>query len=238
MPSSSHGTGTNSTSSGRHEARSALLNYCAEEGVLLIEDDPYGQLRYIGEPLPSLLELETESADFDASATGGVVYVGTFSKILMPGLRVGFAIGPTHVIDKLVEAKQAADLHTSTLNQWIVLELCQMGFIEEFVPRLCREYRARRDAMLCALDKHLPETFSWTRPEGGMFLWLRLPENLDAALRLTAALGKKVAFVPGQEFHADGAGKNTIRLNFSGATPERIEIGIARLAQALLAPKP
>jgi DNA-binding transcriptional MocR family regulator len=152
----------------------------------------------------------------------------------MPGLRVGWVAGPSPVIDKIVQAKQAADLHTSSLAQALVLELVTDGFLNVHVPRLCQEYCARRDTMLAALQAHMPPGVTWTRPEGGMFLMGRLPEAWDGGEVLGRALARKVAFVPGAEFHLNGAGRNTIRLNFTYANPPLIEEGIKRLAAVLM----
>jgi 2-aminoadipate transaminase len=149
----------------------------------------------------------------------------------MPGLRLGWVIGPEPVINRLVLAKQAADLHTSTLNQYLALELLNAHYLEEFVPHLIHEYKRRRDTMLGALEQHLSGAAKWTRPKGGMFLFVTLPEGMDAAKLLPRALEQRVAYVPGEEFHVDGSGKNTLRLNFSNPSPERIEEGIKRLAQ-------
>jgi 2-aminoadipate transaminase len=216
----------------RHRLAALLREY----DVGLVEDNPYGELRYTGQPLPHLLQLD--AAAQPASGPGNhVIYVGTFSKVLMPGLRLGWAIAAREVIDKLVQAKQAADLHTSTLNQHLALELLSQGFLEKFLPLLRQTYRQRRDRMLTALEKHFPKPVSWTHPDGGMFLLARLAKGQDAGALLPAALARKVAFVPGEEFHLNGDGRNTLRLNFSNTQPEQIEIGIRCLAEAL-APGP
>src|SRR5262249_28442492 len=151
---------------------------------------------------------------------------GSFSKMLAPGLRLGWIVAPSFVTEKLVQAKQAADLHTSTLNQLIVMELLATGILDEHLDLLRAEYRLRRDAMLAALTRYFPEDISWTCPSGGMFLLVTLPDHMDAAALLPTALEKKVAFVTGEHFHLDGKGKNTFRLNFSNASPELIETGI------------
>lgn len=192
--------------------------------VPLVEDDPYGELRFEGDPLPDIFHFSPEM----------VIRVGTFSKVLMPGLRVGWVIAPEPVIDRLVRAKQAADLHTSSLCQALVWELVQSGFLDDHVKRLRAEYRRRRDAMLNALERHLGyQMADWTRPAGGMFLMLRLRGVLEARDLLSRALKRQVAFVPGEEFHLDGAGRNSIRLNFTHAPPSVIEVGIRRLAEAI-----
>jgi 2-aminoadipate transaminase len=208
--------------------RVRLVALARRFSTVLIEDDPYGELRYEGKPLPSLLALDATHRPGLGLDTR-VIYTGTFSKTLMPGLRVGWVIAPRPVIEKLTQAKQAADLHTSTLSQHLVLELLSRDFLRDFVPVLRRHYRRRRDAMLAALKKYFPNGASWTHPRGGMFLWVHLPESMDASRLLPTALAQGVAFVPGEAFHLNGRGKNTLRLNFSSVTPERIDAGIKTL---------
>ncbi len=215
-------------SAGRR-ARSGDASQAREIKTALVEDDPYGALRYSGEALPSLLELDARGDAAGALQTC-VIHLRTFSKTLAPGLRVGWVIAPAEVIDKLVQAKQAADLHTSTLCQHVILQLLRDGVLEQQVPKLCAAYRQRRDTMLSALAKYFPPGIAWTRPEGGMFLLVTLPPHCKAKALLERALEQKVAFVPGDDFHLDGTGANTMRLNFSNATPERIEEGVRRLA--------
>lgn len=211
--------------------REQLVALARKHSIALVEDDPYGALRYCGRALPSLLELDArnQAADFDSR----VIYTGTFSKVLMPGLRVGWVIAPRTVIEKLTQAKQAADLHTSTLSQYLTLELVSRGFLEEFLPVLRGTYGQRRDAMLEALEKYFPKSATWTLPEGGMFLLVTLPEHFNTGELLPAALRRRVAYVPGEEFHLQHAGKNTLRLNFSNSRPERIAVGIKRLGSLL-----
>jgi Transcriptional regulators containing a DNA-binding HTH domain and an aminotransferase domain (MocR family) and their eukaryotic orthologs len=212
------------------ERRESLVALLREYNVALLEDNPYGELRFDGEALPHLLEIE-------GAKSGGipnhVMYSGTFSKVLMPGLRVGWVIAAPEVIDKLGMAKQAADLHTSTLCQYAALELLRRGFLDEFVPLLCKSYGQRRDLMLSALEKHFGAKATWNRPEGGMFLLVTLPANYDTTKLLASALEQNVAYVPGEEFHMNGEGKNTMRLNFSNARPEQIQEGIRRLASVI-----
>jgi 2-aminoadipate transaminase len=212
--------------------RSGGASEVREVRPALVEDDPYGELRYSGEALPSLLELDAR-ADAAGALDTCVIHLGTFSKTLAPGLRVGWVIAPAEVIDKLVQAKQAADLHTSTLCQHVILQLLRDGVLEQQLPKLCVAYRQRRDTMLAALAKNFPHGTTWTRPEGGMFLLVTLPPRCQAKALLERALEQKVAFVPGDDFHLDGTGANTMRLNFSNATPERIEEGVRRLALLL-----
>ena len=204
--------------------RKKLIEHARTSGAAVVEDDPYRELSYDGDLPPTMIELD-----------GGqnVVYTSTFSKVIAPGLRVGWVIGHEALIEKLVQAKQGMDLHTSTFNQLLVLELLRRGIWEKQIPRLRGAYRERRDAMLQALEKHFPKDVHWTRPAGGMFLMVHLPPRLSAAELLPACLEKNVAFVPGEEFYLNGAGKNTLRLSFSNASPERIAEGIRRLASLI-----
>jgi len=207
-----------------------LVRWARSHGVILVEDDPYGDLRSEGAHLPSLLELDAAAAPGPA-APRHVIRVGTFSKTLAPGLRVGWAIAPPEAIDRLVCAKQGADLHTSTFNQYLILHALRSGVVEHQLPRLCQAYRQRRDTMLAALEKHFPRGTKWTHPAGGLFLMVNFPGSHDTNDLLAAALAGGVAFVPGGEFHLDETGRNTMRLNYSNASPERIDEGIARLAR-------
>ncbi len=215
--------------------RNTLVRFAQQRGIALIEDDPYGTLRYEGNPSQSLLELDAISGHSvrGDDGPGNVIQVGTFSKVLVPGLRVGWVIAAEPVIEKLVLAKQSADLHTSSLGQHLVAELLQRGALDRQIPKLCAAYRLRRDAMLAALEKYLPAEARWTRPAGGMFLLASLPADMNAQALLAESLRHDVAFVPGEEFHLDGQGKHTIRLNFSNAQPELIEEGIRRLGEAM-----
>ena len=216
------------------ERRHRLIELADRYGVPIIEDDPYGQLRYEGQHLPSVVVLDSQSRD-DCNLTyrGNVIYLSTFSKILAPGLRLGWVIAPAEVIRKLVVAKQAADLHTSTFTQMIAYEVARGGFIDRHVPQIRDVYGHRRDVMLAAMDRYFPPEVDWTQPQGGLFLWGILPKYLDAADVLKTAVEHKVAFVPGEPFHPTGGGKNTMRINFSYSTPENIEEGIYRLGQVL-----
>jgi 2-aminoadipate transaminase len=209
------------------QRRQAVIRALCEANVPVVEDSPYVDLRYEGEPMLTLFALAAETGGFQDH----VLHVGTFSKILMPGLRLGWVLGPEEVIDKLVQAKQATDLHTSAFNQHLALELIREGFLEEHIPVLRREYARRRDAMLAALRQSMPPDVSWTRPDGGMFLMLRLPRGLDAEQLLPHALEQNVAFVPGADFHVDGTGSDTLRLNFTNVSPNRIAEGVKRLAR-------
>lgn len=214
------------------ERRQYLIEATTRYGIPIVEDDAYARLRFEGEQLPSLLSLAGRMQPA-SEYQGQVIHLGTFSKILSPGLRLGWIIAPTPLISKLVQAKQGTDLHTPTFTQMIAYEMASQGFVEEHIPLIRQTYRTRRDAMLEALLEHFPEDTTWTRPQGGMFLWATLPEGMDSAEILKAAVQQRVAFVPGVAFHPCGGGENTMRLNFSNASPEKIHEGIARLGRVL-----
>jgi 2-aminoadipate transaminase len=214
------------------ERRQKIIELADRYGVPIIEDDPYGQLRYEGEDLPAVELLDSQMRKSSGNYTGNVIYLSTFSKILAPGLRLAWAIAPKEVIRKLSLAKQGTDLHTSTFNQIVAHEVGQHGFIDRHVKVIQETYRERRNAMLDALDEHMPDGISWTKPQGGLFLWVTLPEKIDSTAMLQEAISEKVAYVPGEFFHSDGSGKNTMRLNFSFCKPEIINEGISRLGKA------
>ncbi len=216
------------------ERRRKLIELADKYGVPIIEDDPYGQLRYEGEHIPSLVTLDSEYRGKDGGMySGNVIYLSTFSKLLAPGLRLAWVIAPEQVIRKLVMAKQAADLHTASFNQYVAYEVGKGGFLDEHVKVIRAVYKERRDVMLEMMDEVFPPEVHWTRPQGGMFLWGILPEWMDAAEVLKAAIERKVAFVPGAAFHACGGGQNTMRINFSYSSPETIREGISRLGTTL-----
>lgn len=208
--------------------RECLIEMADRFGVPIIEDDPYGQLRYEGDHLPSLVVLDARARDGKAFS-GNVIYLSTFSKILAPGLRLAWVIAPAEVIQKLVQAKQGADLHTGTFVQMVAHELAQGGFLDKHVLHIRSVYGIRRDAILSALGKYMPQGVTWTKPQGGLFIWVALPERLNATEILKAAIDELVAFVPGAAFFDDNSGHNTMRLNFSNATLEQIDEGISRL---------
>ncbi|MDC7701705.1 aminotransferase-like domain-containing protein [Vogesella indigofera] len=203
----------------RHE----LVAQAKELGILLVEDDPYGELSYSGDHLPSLHSLNPDD----------VIYLGSFSKILAPGLRLGYIIAPEAIHLKLVQAKQATDLHTPSFTQRIAYEALRSGLLDSHLPIIRQRYSAQCQAMLEALARHMPDGIHWSRPEGGMFIWLELPEDMDAEDLLQKAVAHSVAFVPGAPFYASSPHRNTMRLAFVTVPPERIEQGISVLGQLI-----
>lgn len=211
--------------------REKLLDLAETLDCAIIEDAAYQALRYDGEDVPPLLALElARKGDLEACRT---IYCGSFSKTLSPGLRVGWVVAAKPVISQLVLMKQAADLHSATINQMAIHSVAEACF-DIHVTTVRAAYRARRDAMLAALARHMPEGVTWTRPEGGMFVWVTLPRDCDSAALLPRAIETyDLAYVPGRAFFADGTGTNTLRLSFSCATPEQIDQGMQRLGQLL-----
>ncbi|MBI1772791.1 MAG: PLP-dependent aminotransferase family protein [Burkholderiales bacterium] len=207
------------------ERRYELVETCARMGIPLVEDNPYGDLCYSGEPLPKMLNMNP----------GGVIYMGSFSKVLTPGIRLGYVVGPTPLIRKLEQAKQAADLHTAQLTQMVVYEVIKDGFLSEHIPTIRTLYAKQCNAMLDAMSKHFPEGVRWTKPEGGMFIWVTLPEHMDSKQLLDEAIQQNVAFVPGGPFYANNPEKNTLRLSFVTVSPERINEGIEKLGKLIKA---
>jgi 2-aminoadipate transaminase len=216
------------------ERRKRLVLLADQYGVPIVEDDPYGQLRYDGDHIPSVATLDSRYRnDNDGEYTGNVIYLSTFSKLLAPGLRLAWVIAPPQVVRKLVMTKQAADLHTSSFNQHVAYEVAKGGFLDEHVKVIRATYKQRRDVMIEMMEEMFPAGVTWSKPQGGMFLWGVLPESVDAAEVLKVAVERKVAFVPGAAFHPNGGGKNTMRLNFSFSNPEYIREGIERLGLTL-----
>ncbi|CAN7487343.1 PLP-dependent aminotransferase family protein [Rhizobium sp. LjRoot30] len=209
------------------EDREKVLVLAEELDIAVIEDAAYQSLRYDGEPVPPILALEiARKGSIEDTRT---IYCGSFSKTLAPGLRVGFIVGNAQVIRKLVLMKQAADLHSSTINQMAIAHVAENGFDAQ-VAKIKAAYSQRRNSMLAALQKYMPAGVEWTKPEGGMFVWVTLPKGMDGAKLLAKSLETaKVAFVPGQAFFADGSGANTLRVSFSCANDEMIDEGIKRL---------
>jgi len=206
------------------ERRQRLVELARRRELLVVEDNPYGLLRYSGEPLPPLYQLD--GGDF-------VLYIGTFSKILSPGIRLGWAVAPPPVMEKIVLGKQASDLCTSTLTQYFVREYFAEGRWREYIEDLVGIYRQRRDAMLEALREHFPAQATWTEPEGGLFIWATLPSYIDTSDLLAKALREDVAFVPGQAAYVDGRGQSSMRLNFSGVDEDEIREGIRRIGKVI-----
>ena len=203
--------------------RAALVDAARAARLPLVEDNPYGDLWFDAAPPPPLAARWAE----------GTVYLGSFSKVLAPGLRLGYVIAPKALCPKLLQAKQAADLHTPGFNQRVVHEVIRDGFLRSHVPTIRARYKAQRDAMRAALETHLPAGCRWTVPSGGMFFWLELPDDVDAVALLPRAVELGMAYVPGAAFYASAPRLNTLRLSFVTAAPAEIERGVALLAQAL-----
>jgi 2-aminoadipate transaminase len=201
--------------------RRRLVEVAAERELLVLEDNPYGLLRYEGEPLPTLMTLS--GGDF-------IIYLGTFSKILSAGLRLGWAVAPAPVLAKMNLGKQGADLCSSSLTQHFVSAYFAEGRWEPYLESLKDLYRGRRDTLLAALDEHFPPEATWTSPEGGLFVWATLPDGLDSKAMMPRAIAARVAYVPGTGFYADGTGAANMRLNFSYSEPARLREGVRRLA--------
>ncbi|HEX2436185.1 MAG TPA: PLP-dependent aminotransferase family protein [Solirubrobacterales bacterium] len=206
------------------ERRRRLIEIAREREVLVIEDNPYGLLRFEGRELPPLYQLD--GGDY-------VIYLGTFSKILSPGIRLGWCVAPPPVMEKIVLGKQAADLCTSTLTQYFVAEYFAEGRWRTYIDDLVGIYRARRDAMLDALSAHFPDQAEWTRPAGGLFVWATLPDYIDTGDLLAKALREDVAFVPGAAAYVDGRGSSSMRLNFSGSDESEIHEGVRRIGSVV-----
>ena len=207
------------------ERRVALVEACARLGVPLIEDDPYGALSYRGEPLPKMVAMNPN----------GVIYMGSFSKVLTPGIRLGYVVAPLPLVRKLEQAKQAADLHTAQLTQMVVHEVVKDGFLAQHIPTIRALYAQQCQVMLDAMAQHFPSSVTWTRPEGGMFIWVTLPRHIDSMKLLDEAIAEHVAFVPGAPFYANEAQHNTLRLSFVTVPPEKIREGIAKLGGLIAA---
>ncbi len=206
------------------ERREQLAEIATKLNLPVVEDDPYGQLRYEGEDLPPICTYIPERT----------LYLGTFSKTLAPGLRLGWIVCPEVLMKRLVQAKQGADLHTGTFVQYVANDICQRGFLKQHVKRLREAYKRRRDTMLDALAEFWPDECSWTHPDGGLFLWAQVPKGVDTRDFLKQAVAEKVAYVPGVHFYPnEDGGFNAMRLNFSYCSPDTIVEGIRRLGLAL-----
>ncbi len=208
------------------EKRLRLLEIASREGLLVVEDMPYRGLRFSGENKPAVASLDKEDR---------VILLFTFSKLLSAGLRLGAMAAKAEIVDKFVAMKQATDLCTPSLTQRLAARFMEEHSLTEHIRKICPRYREKRDAMVRALSQHMPggEDISWTEPEGGLFVWLRLPKEVDARQMVDRALEHKVAYVPGEPFFVDGSGQNTLRLSFSLVSPEQIEEGISRLSQVI-----
>lgn len=233
LPTFQNPTGVTMSMSRREE----VVEIASSMGVPIVEDDPYGQLRFAGESLPSLAAIDAARyAENDEDAgyvKGDVLYLRTFSKTLAPGLRLAWAVCPPEIAEQLVMAKQGADLHTNALAQTMAYEFMRRGWLPAQVRRIRDTYLARRNAMCDAIEAYFPEAIHYTRPEGGLFLWVTLPEGVDAVELLREATEQKVAFVPGGPFFANGGGDNTLRLSFASVPCETIREGIERLGAVI-----
>jgi 2-aminoadipate transaminase len=212
------------------ERRHELLEIAREFDLIIVEDNPYGMLRFEGEPLPTLAALEQEQEGY---LVDRVVYLGTFSKIFAPGVRLGWVHAQPGILHKINIGKQGADLCSSNLSQMMISSYFQNADWRAYVKRLSTMYKERRDAMLDALAEFMPKEVHWTHPEGGLFVWATLPSYLDATAMLPRAIARNVAYVPGEGFYAGGSGKNHMRLNFSFVEPERIRRGIELLSEVI-----
>jgi 2-aminoadipate transaminase len=216
------------------DRRKQLIEVADRYGVPIIEDDPYGQLRYEGENLPSIVTMDNDYRQNGSNEyRGNVIYLSTFSKTLAPGLRLAWVIAPATVIRKLAQAKQGADLHTATFNQIVAFEVARGGFLDRHIWLIRRVYGERRNIMLDAMEELFPPGVTWTKPKGGLFLWGMLPKGMNTTEVFKVAVKRNVAFVPGTSFFALGGGENTMRLNFSYSNPDQIQTGIERLASVL-----
>jgi 2-aminoadipate transaminase len=206
------------------DRRKRLVELAVEHATFIIEDDPYGELRFEGEDITPIYALHKENT----------IYLSTFSKTLAPGLRLGWIVAPERALAKVIHAKQGADLNTSQLVQHLAYDICQRGLIRTHVRRIRKVYKERRDAMLQAMEEHFPPEVTWIRPQGGLFLWARMPEHADSRELLKLAIEEKVSFVPGSAFYPGGDdGLCCMRLNFSYSRPQLIEEGILRLSRAI-----
>ena len=206
------------------ERRKALVAAALEHDLLIVEDDPYGELIFEGERLPSL---------FTLAKGKNVIYLSSFSKTIAPGFRVAYTAGDAEMLKKMVIAKQGSDLQTNTFGQYIVNEYLESGHYQTSIDVIRDTYRGRRDAMIAAMEQEFPSALAWNRPSGGMFLWVTLPTHWDAKEILERCLEQNVAFVPGQEFFPDGSGRNTLRMNFSSPSLENIREGVKRMGKVL-----
>ncbi|MDR3186724.1 MAG: PLP-dependent aminotransferase family protein [Christensenellaceae bacterium] len=207
------------------EKRKALAVLASKYNIIILEDNPYAELRYDGTALPAIKHFDK---------TGNIVYITSFSKTISPGMRIGLAVADPLIIRKLTIGKQATDVHTSTLSQAVVSEYLNRGLLSPSLEKNIPMYRKKRDVMLSAIEQHFPKCAEFNKPQGGLFIWVTLPESIDVSNKIfTQAISRRVAYVSGDAFHADGSGKNTLRLNFSNATEDNIKKGIAVLGDIL-----
>jgi len=207
-----------------YERRKKIMEIVQNHNVIVIEDDPYGKLRYSGEPVAHMKTMDPQQQ---------VVYMGTFSKTVAPGLRVAYVVCEEKIAQKFVLGKQNSDMHTASLPQLICYEYCKRGLLEPHIQDCIKLYAGKRDLMLTMLEKYFPKEMRWIKPDGGLFLWSKLPEGYSAMRLLDYALPAKVAYVPGDSFYADGKGINTMRLNFSNAADEIFEPGLKLLGEQI-----
>lgn len=205
--------------------RKRLLDIAHEYDTFLIEDDPYGKLRFEGDEVPKLSVLD--------KGEGRVLYLGTFSKILVPGFRLAWTAGPAKLVRQLVIAKQATDLCTNAFTQFVTARMLAEGIVQRHLPKIVDVYRRKRDILLDAMDERMPDGVTWTKSHGGLFTFATCPEGLDATGMLRTAVDNGVAYVPGQSFFVDGSGANTMRLNFSHPEDEQLPEGVDRLASTI-----
>ncbi len=204
--------------------RLEIIAIAKKYDVLIVEDSPYREIRFEGKAQKTIYELDN---------SGQVILLGTFSKIFVPGFRIGWVIAHEKIVDKFVTAKQSTDLCTPTLNQKIAHKYIEKGYFDENLKGIIEQYHEKRDNMINAFKEYMPEGVKWTEPEGGLFLFLTLPENMDAEILFKKAIEKNVAFVLGTVFHCDGSGKNTMRINFSYMPMDKTTEGVKRLAEVI-----
>ena len=204
--------------------RKEIIDLARKYDVLIIEDSPYKEIRFEGEHQESLYTLEGK---------GQVINFGTFSKIFVPGFRIGWVIAHPEIVDQFIKAKQATDLCTSPFVQKIAAKYIEKGYFDSNLKRTIKLYKEKKDIMMRAFEKYMPEGVTWTKPEGGLFLFITLPEYMDSQILFRKAIEKKVAFVVGHAFHCNGKGRNTMRINFSYVSKEQNEIGVKRLAEVI-----
>ncbi|HKJ26071.1 MAG TPA: PLP-dependent aminotransferase family protein [Anaerolineales bacterium] len=216
------------------DRREKIIEIAQKYQIPIIEDDPYGQLRYEGDHLPPLVVLDAQVRGNGSDGyKGNVMYLSTFSKILAPGLRIAWVIAPKDVITKMVQGKQGSDLHTSTYSQMLINEVCKNDFLDRHIPTIRSAYKKRRDLMMDLIDEVLPAGISYIRPEGGLFLWALTPEEINTQDLLPKAIEHEVAYVPGGPFYPNNPANNTMRLNFSNASEEGIRTGMNNLGTVL-----